>query len=79
MNNNINTTNEKKDKFITEIKVNNKKKINIVQKGIFLKEIEETTEKLNMLSIDRLKKLEEYYDNVIDENNEKIEKLKTTV
>lgn len=27
----------------------------------------------------RLKKLEEYYDNVINENNEKIKKLKTTI
>ena len=32
---------------------------------------------LNMLSIDRLKKLEEYYDTEIKQNNAKINKLKS--
>ena len=32
---------------------------------------------LNMLSIDRLKKLEKYYDEVIKENDTKIKKLKS--
>ena len=32
---------------------------------------------LNMLSIDRLKKLEKYYDEVIMENDAKIKKLKS--
>lgn len=44
----------------------------------FLKEIEGNEEKLNMLSIDRLKKLEKYYDNIIAENDKKIKKLKAS-
>lgn len=70
--------NEKKDKFITEIRVDDKEINNVVKKDNFLKEIEGNEEKLNMLSIDRLKKLEKYYDNVIAENDKKIKKLKAT-
>lgn len=70
--------NEKKDKFITEIRVDDKEINNVVKKDNFLKEIEGNEGKLNMLSIDRLKKLEKYYDNVITENDKKIKKLKST-
>lgn len=49
-----------------------------MKKDNFLKEIEGNPEKLNMLSIDRLKKLEKYYDSVIEENDRKIKKLKAT-
>ena len=56
---------------------NNAKATNIViERNLFLKEIEGNEEKLEMLSIDRLKKLEKYYNNIIEENNEKIKKLK---
>ena len=44
----------------------------------FLEEIKGNEEALNMLSIDRLKKLEKYYDSVIEENEKKIKKLKAT-
>ena len=70
--------NENKDKFITKIRVDDKEINNVVKKDKFLKEIEGNEEKLNMLSIDRLKKLEKYYDNVISENDKKIKKLKAT-
>lgn len=69
---------EKKDKFITELKVDSREVNNVVKKDNFLKEIEGNPEKLNMLSIDRLKKLEKYYDSVIEENDRKIKKLKAT-
>ncbi len=66
----INKTNE--DRFLNDIKVDN----NIVSKEInlkkFLQEIDGNKEALNKLSIDRLKKLEKYYDNVIKENEKKI-------
>ena len=69
---------EKKDKFVTELKVDSREVNNVVKKDNFLKEIEGNPEKLNMLSIDRLKKLEQYYDSVIAENEKKIKKLKAT-
>ncbi len=69
---------EKKDKFVTELKVDSREVNNVVKKDNFLKEIEGNPEKLNMLSIDRLKKLEKYYDSVIEENDRKIKKLKAT-
>lgn len=68
--------NENKDNFISELIVDDKEINNVVKKDNFLKEIEGNEEKLNMLSIDRLKKLEKYYDNVIAENDKKIKKLK---
>jgi hypothetical protein len=42
---------------------------------MFLKEIDGNKEMLNMLSIERLKRLEKYYDNIIEENNKKIKRL----
>lgn len=69
---------EKKDKFVNEIKFDRKVVDAVVEKNNFLKEIEGNEEALNMLSIDRLKKLEKYYDNIIKQNNEKIKKLKAT-
>lgn len=67
---------EKKDSFISEIIVDDKKINNVIEKKNFLKEIEGNEEKLNMLSIDRLQKLEKYYDSIIAENDKKIKKLK---
>lgn len=69
---------KKKDKFVTKLKVDSREVNNVVKKDNFLKEIEGNPEKLNMLSIDRLKKLEKYYDSVIEENDRKIKKLKAT-
>lgn len=69
---------EKQYRFTNEIKVDAKVVDSVVEKNNFLKEIEGNEEALNMLSIDRLKKLEKYYDNIIKQNNEKIKKLKAT-
>lgn len=67
---------ENKDSFITELSVDDKKINNVIEKKNFLQEIEGNEEKLNMLSIDRLQKLEKYYDSIIAENDKKIKKLK---
>lgn len=67
---------EEQYSFANEIKVNKKSVDAVLEKNNFLKEIEGNEEALNMLSIDRLKKLEKYYDNIIEQNNEKIRKLK---
>ncbi len=69
---------EKKDTFITELSVDDKKINNVIEKKNFLQEIEGNEEKLNMLSIDRLQKLEKYYDSIIAENDKKIKKLKVS-
>ena len=67
---------EKQENFINEIKVDGKVVDSVIEKKNFLKEIDGNEEALNMLSIDRLKKLEEYYNNIIEQNNVKIKKLK---
>ncbi len=68
-----------KDSFITELSVDDKKIINnVIEKKNFLQEIEGNEEKLNMLSIERLQKLEKYYDSIIAENDKKIKKLKAS-
>ncbi len=67
---------EKKNSFIDTLKVDEKLVDAVVERKKFLKEIEGNEKALNMLSMDRLKKLEEYYDNIIEQNNAKIKKLK---
>lgn len=66
----VSKTNE--DRFLNDIKVDN----SIVSKEIkmrnFLEEIDGNKEALNKLSIDRLRKLEKYYADVIKENEKKI-------
>ncbi len=70
---------EIQDKFVSEIKVDTKVVDSVVEKKNFLEEIDGNEELLNMLSIERLQKLEKYYDSIIEQNNEKINKLKATV
>ena len=64
--------------FFNEIKssIDNENVDTVDQKESFLKEIEGNEEMLNMLSIDRLKKLEKYYDEIIKQNDIKIKKMK---
>lgn len=64
------------NQFINKIKVNSKAVNTLVEKTNFLKEIENNEQILNMLSVERLQKLEKYYDNKIKENEEKIKVLK---
>ena len=68
----------KKDSFITELSVDDKNINNVIEKKNFLQEIEGNEEKLNMLSIERLQKLERYYDSIIAENDKRIKKLKAS-
>ena len=70
--------NENQSDFIDNIKVDTKVVNSVTDKKNFLEEIKGNEEVLNMLSIDRLKKLEKYYDSVIAENEKKIRKLKAT-
>lgn len=76
LNEEIQITNKNKDdEFLNEIKINPKEIDLISKKDNFLKQINGNEEALNMLSIERLKKLEKYYDNIIIENAEKIKKM----
>lgn len=68
--------NKTKNDFTYDIKVDTKAINTVIERNNFLKEIEGNEEVLNKLSIDRLKKLEKYYDNIIEQNNKKIKKLK---
>lgn len=68
---NVKENKKKQDSFANEIKVDT-----LIKKNYFLKEIEGNEEELNMLSIDRLEKLERYYDDIIEQNNKKIKRLK---
>ena len=65
--------------FIDNIKVDTKSVNSEVEKDDFLEKIKGNEEALNMLSIDRLRKLEKYYDSVIEEKEKKLKKLKATV
>lgn len=66
--------NNQEDSFKQEIKVDTSEIDALYLKKDFLKEIDGNAELLEMLSIDRLKKLENYYDEVIKQNELKIKK-----
>lgn len=71
------TSSDKKDTvFFNDIKVDTTDIDKYMDKKNFLEYIDGNIEALNLLSIDRLRKLKEYYDGVIEENNKIIEKLK---
>ena len=54
--------NKKEENFLKDIKVDTDVSDRVIKKKSFLEEIDGNVEMLNMLSIDRLKKLEKYYD-----------------
>lgn len=62
--------------FIEDLKVDTTDVDNVINKRNFLEEIDGNVEALKLLSVDRLRKLEKYYDEVIKENEKKIKKLK---
>ena len=68
--------NKVENDFFNNIKVDPSNVDKVVDKKKFLEYIDGNVEALKMLSIDRLRKLKEYYDGVIEENNKIIEKLK---
>ena len=74
----VNKKSERLSDFIDNIKIDTKVVDSVIDKKNFLEEIKGNEEVLNMLSIDRLKRLEKYYDSVIAENEKKIKKLKAT-
>ena len=51
----------------------------LIERKQFLKVLDGNEQALRMLSLDRLKKLEEYYDGVIEKNNKIIEELKKKI
>lgn len=65
-----------RNNIINDLKVDVKATNTVIERNKFLKRIEGNEEALKMLSIDRLKKLEKYYNNIIEQNNERIKKLK---
>ena len=67
---------ERQSDFIGNIKVDTKAVNSVIDKNNFLEKINGNEEALNMLSIGTLKRLEKYYDNVIEENDKIIKKLK---
>lgn len=67
---------EEENKFFNDLKVDSCYVDEFMAKKKFLKYIDGNVEALNLLSVDRLKKLEEYYDEIIKENEIKIKKLK---
>lgn len=71
-------TNEREEKFLKEIKVDKDVSSTVIKKKAFLEEIDGNVEALNMLSVDRLIKLEKYYEDVIKQNDAKIKKLKAS-
>ena len=68
--------NKVENEFFNNIKVDSSNVDKVVDKKKFLEYIDGNVEALKMLSIDRLRKLKEYYDGVIEENNKIIDKLK---
>ena len=70
--------NENQEKFIEALKIDSNEIDKLIEKNSFLREIDGNEEMLNMLSIDRLKKLEEYYDDIIAKNNVEIKRLNET-
>ena len=71
--------NQRENEFLSDIKVDNKDINNFIGRNNFLEYINGNVEALKLLSVERLRKLEEYYDNIIKENEIKIEKLKRKV
>ena len=72
----IETSINKTDDFHENIQVDGDEASKIIKRRELLEELDGNYEKLNMLSIDRLKKLDQYYEKIIKENEEKINRLK---
>ena len=76
VNENVTITNNAKRDFIDNLKSDSQIKDNIIERNNFLEEIKGNTEALDMLSIDRLRRLSKYYDEVIEKNKKIINDLK---
>ena len=72
-----NNRNSEKDEFCEKIKIEENQIDNtIFEKEEFIKSLDGNIEALSMLSIERLEKLDEYYQSIIDKNEEVIRRLK---
>ena len=69
-------TAQKESEFFNDIKVETSDIDKYMDKKNFLEYIDANVEALKMLSVDRLRKLKEYYDGVIEKNDKIIENLK---
>lgn len=72
----VTSSNKKDMEFFNDIKLDTTDIDKYMNKKNFLEYIDGNVEALNLLSVDRLRKLKEYYDGVIEENDKIIEKLK---
>ena len=76
----IEVTESKNEKeFFTDIKVDTTNIDKFMDKKNFIEYIDGNVEALKMLSVDRLRKLKEYYDGVIEENDKIIKNLKKSL
>ena len=62
----------KKDEFMDDIRIDFNKVDKVAKRANLLKEIDENEEVLNTLSISQLRGIEEYYDSVIEQNENTI-------
>lgn len=76
---NNDVTISKDSEFFNDIKVDTSDIDKFMDKKNFLEYIDGNVEALNKLSIERLKKLKEYYDGIIEENDKIINKLKKSI
>lgn len=66
----------KENECFNDIKVDTSDIDKYMNKKNFLEYIDGNVDALNLLSVDRLRKLKEYYDGIIEENNKIIDKLR---
>ncbi len=76
LNNKESILDKKEQTFLNDIKVDTSDIDKFMDKNNFLEYIDGNIDALNLLSVDRLKKLKEYYDGVIEQNDKIIENLK---
>lgn len=72
----VKISDKKDNEFFNDIKVDTSDIDKFMDKKNFLEYIDGNIEALNLLSVDRLRKLKEYYDGVIEKNDKIIKKLK---
>ena len=70
------TLDKEESEFFNDIKVDTSDIDKYMKEKNFLEYIDGNDEALKMLSVDRLRKLKEYYDGVIENNDKIIENLK---
>ena len=76
LNNTKTASDQKESDLFNDIKVDTSDIDKYMDKKNFLEYIDGNVEALKMLSVDRLRKLKEYYDGVIEKNDKIIENLK---